>query len=147
MIWQSVPVPPHHDLVLDQVTASAIAVALIQFAKKSKLPWLGWINTNSDRTNRGIAAFAAAISALALHLTWTWNPANWGLSFSGTLSLAGLFQWGGHWIRAFVWQEILYRGAIKNDVAASIVRALSQAQQKPAEQAPAASASPAQGTK
>jgi len=150
MIWQSIPVPPHHDLVLDQVTASAIAVAVIQFAKKSQIPWLSWINTNSDKTNRVIAALAAAISALALHLTWTWNPANWGLAFSGTLSLAGLFQWGGHWIRAFVWQEILYRGAVKNDVAASIAAAVKQAiqqvQQKPAEQSAAAPDVPASAT-
>jgi len=142
MLWQSLPVPPHHDLVLDQVTASAIAVALIQFAKKSKLTWLSWINTNSDKTNRIIALITSALAALALHFTWTWDPAAKQLAFSGVLTLSTISSGLGHWIRAFVWQEILYRGAVKNDVAASITaainKALQEAQPKTPEQAPPA---------
>ena len=104
--------PQGHNLVLDQVTISAIAVWVIEQAKKYDVPGLRWINANTPQVNRAVAAVAAALSASVLH--WTWDPASMSAHFAGVLSVGALFAAGKHWIRSFVWQEILYRGAVRN---------------------------------
>jgi hypothetical protein len=118
-----------HNLIMDQVTTSAIVVYLLQWMKASRWPPLTWVNQNSARW-----LALAASGATALGLQFTWNP-NTRVIALVVPTLAGfllmLVHAGSHWLRAHVFQELIYNGVAKpSTTAAALVSAEASAKTK-----------------
>lgn len=95
-----------NDLVISQVTLSAIAVVVMQWLKKSS--WFPWLTAQSDAANKIVAAFFAAAAAVGIHYTYDASTAT--LTFTG-ISFAALGHALWHWLQSYAVQETIYKGA------------------------------------
>lgn len=95
-----------NDLVISQVTLSAVAVVVMQWLKKAS--WFPWLTEQSDRANKAVAAFMAAIAAVGIHYTYDAPTAT--LTFTG-ISFAALGHGLWHWLQSYAVQETIYKGA------------------------------------
>lgn len=97
-----------NDLVISQVTLSAVAVVVMQWLKKAS--WFPWLTEQSGKLQNIVAAFTAAIVAIGVHYTYD--------SSTATLTITGI-SWGAlghgiwHWLQSYTFQEVIYKGAIK----------------------------------
>lgn len=63
------------------LSTSALTVAIIQWAKNSALPWLGFVNHDSPGVSRTLAWIAAFISGVGIH--YKYDPALGALTITG----------------------------------------------------------------
>lgn len=96
------------DVITSQVTASAVVVMLLQWLKRSK--WMPWLTGETDVLNKAVAALAAAFTAVGIH--YTYDSDLHTLTITG-LTMTAFFHGAWHWLQAFSFQEIIYRGALK----------------------------------
>jgi hypothetical protein len=94
--------------IVSSVTASAMAVAVIQWLKNTK--WVPFINQYSSTLNRVLGWAIAAISAAGLHYNYE--------SATGTLTLTGLTAatlthslW--ETTKSYALQWLIYKGIVK----------------------------------
>lgn len=106
------------DPTTSTITASAMAVAIIQWMKNTKL--IPFMDQHTDAINRLVAWIAATISAFGIHYNYD--------ATAGTLTLTGLTAAGiGHslWevIRSYAFQILIYKGVMKPAAAPATVPA------------------------
>lgn len=94
-----------HDVIGTQVTVSAVAVYLLEKAKKAK--WFPLVQAGSPAVNRVVAVLVALATAAGIHFSFD----------AGTLTVSGLtgenfIHLAGEAIRAFVFQEGIYQTVI-----------------------------------
>ncbi|MGE0363071.1 MAG: hypothetical protein AB7R67_20325 [Vicinamibacterales bacterium] len=93
---------------MESLGIAALIPLLIEWAKKSNLPFLGWVNQGTVLIARALSFVGAA--ATVAGLTWTYTD--------NVLTVANLTAWTA---LLFAWevakqlglQEVIYRGAIK----------------------------------
>jgi hypothetical protein len=126
---------PAASVAVDNVTASALVVALINWAK-IKFPMLV---ANGARLSRWASVVGAAIAAVGVNMVWQHgaNPGEWQITVTG-LTLAGVLTAGWAWVKHFAMQEIIYQGTKKNGAApvpagfgAASVKGVAPSQQTP----------------
>jgi hypothetical protein len=91
-----------------QVTASGIVVWVLQSLKKAN--WFPWITEHSDTVTRIWAVVLAA--ATSAGISYTYDPSAGMLTISGA-TLAGVLSFLWKVVSALVFQELIYRGAVK----------------------------------
>jgi hypothetical protein len=92
-------------IALSQVTVAGIAVALINWLKRSE--YFPWITQEKTNLLRVIAIVTSALGAAGIH--YTWNPEAHILAFH-LPTLAGFVHFVfSHWVPSFVTQEITYQ--------------------------------------
>lgn len=96
------------DIVISQVTLSAVAVVVMQWLKKAK--WFPWLTEQSGKVQNVVAAITAAIVAIGVH--YTYDPLTSTLTVTG-ISWAALGHGAWHWLQSYTFQEVIYKGAIK----------------------------------
>ena len=97
----------------DQLTASAVVVFLMQWAKNAT--WFPFIQKETAALNRIVAVAMAAVSTLGVNYTWVHpSPGVWTITFTG-VTLAGITGAGWAWLKQFAVQELIYRGAVKKN--------------------------------
>jgi len=96
------------DLVISQVTLSAVAVVVMQWLKNAQ--WFPWLTAESSKLQNAFAAFSAALVAVGIHYSYD--------ATAGTLTIVGI-SWASlghglwHWLQSYAFQEVIYKGAIK----------------------------------
>lgn len=95
------------ELMGAQVTASAVIVYLIQLLKGAK--WFPWLDDGAKKVNRFIAIVLAGVGAVGIH---TQFDSEAGILTITGLTVAGIVHGAGEWIRAVVFQELIYRGVV-----------------------------------
>lgn len=88
------------------VVIGYLIVSAIQWAKKQH--WIPMIDFDSARANRVVAALAALAGSLGIHATY--NSAEGSLLITG-LSLGTMLPMAGEWLRQFIVQQLIYKGA------------------------------------
>jgi hypothetical protein len=89
-----------------QITASAMAVFIIQMMKKwSALPW---ITQWTPKMNRTVAIASSFLTAIGVHVAY--SSVEHTLLISG-LSLTGILGMAWVWIKQFALQEYVYQSA------------------------------------
>jgi hypothetical protein len=83
-----------------------MAVVVMQWLKKSS--WFPWLTAESDKANKAVAAFMAAIAAIGIHYTYDASTAT--LTLTG-ISFAALGHGLWHWLQSYAVQETIYKGA------------------------------------
>jgi len=97
----------------DQLTASAVVVFLMQWAKNAT--WFPFIQKETAALNRIVAVAMAAVSTLGVNYTWVHpSPGVWTITFTG-VTLAGITGAAWAWLKQFAVQELIYRGAVKKN--------------------------------
>jgi hypothetical protein len=97
------------DLITTQVVGSGIAVYALQILKGAK--WFPPISEQSQ--NHILRIWSAIVAALtALGIAATFDPTVGVLTITG-LTITSIQHFAGAWIRSFVFQEIIYRTAVK----------------------------------
>ena len=100
------------DLVISQVTLSAVVVVILQHLKSAS--WFPWLTQETEKAKRIVAAFAAALTAIGIH--YNYDATTGTLMFTGiTVAAIGHGIW--HWIQSYAFQEVLYKGAFRGDAA------------------------------
>lgn len=94
------------DLVISQVTLSTVVVVVMEWLKKAS--WFPWLTVQSEKVNKLIAIFLAAITAIGIHYTYDASTAT--LTLTG-ISLAALGHGLWHWLQSYAVQETVYKGA------------------------------------
>jgi hypothetical protein len=94
------------DLVISQVTLSAVSVVVMQWIKGSKL--FPFITATTDKLNKVVAAVLAGVTAIGVHYTYDATTAT--LTVVG-LSWAALGHAAWHWLQSYAFQETIYKGA------------------------------------
>lgn len=97
-----------NDLVISQVTLSAVAVVVMQWLKKAS--WFPWLTEQSGKIQNVVAAFTAAIVAIGVHYTYDSTTAT--LTITG-ISWAALGHGVWHWLQSYTFQETIYQAAFK----------------------------------
>ncbi len=112
-------------IVITHLTTAGIAVAAIQWLKKSR--YFPWITQGKGRLCRLAAILTSAIGAVGIN--YAWNPAGRELVFHIPTFTQGLGI-GIAWAKSFVTQEIIYQGTTKNGISEvlNLLRALASAQ-------------------
>ncbi len=112
-------------IVLSHLTTAGLAVAAIQWLKKSR--YFPWVTQEKTRMMRLVAIVTAAIGTVGIN--YAWQPADRALVFH-IPTLAQAFTLGVAWVKSFITQEIVYQGTAKNGLGEllSLVRALARAQ-------------------
>lgn len=107
---------PTFNAVATQVTLSGIAVALLQWFKKSS--WFPWLTKESAKLNRIVAAVIAALNAIGVHLAWSSGSVagSYSILVSG-LTLTGVATGIWVWLKMFVFQQIIYHSTVKDAAA------------------------------
>ena len=95
----------HQDLVTSQITLSAVVVVVMQWLKNSS--YMPWLNQQSDKANRVVAALLAFVTAIGIHYTYDAGVVT--ITFTVMTVLHGLW----HWLQSLVFQELVYKGVIK----------------------------------
>lgn len=95
-------------LLTNQLGIAALVSLLIEWAKNSRLPWLGWINHRTALISRLLSMIAAAATAAGLAYTFD----------GGVLTVSGITAWSVllffyEAAKQFALQEVAYRGAVK----------------------------------
>jgi hypothetical protein len=86
-----------------------MVVGLLEYLKKKT--WVPFINEHSNTLNRSLSVVGATLTTLGIHLQWNHDLGT--LTISGlTVATIGALAWGA--IKNFAWQEMIYRGIIKN---------------------------------
>jgi len=93
-----------HNVLADQITLAAMAVAFIEWLKGRA--WFPWITAHTDQLNRMLSAFLAAGAAVGI--TVSWDPEAHALTIAG-LTLIGILTAGYAWLKQFIFQELTYR--------------------------------------
>lgn len=96
------------DLVVSQVTLSAVVVVIIQWLKNS--PWFPWLNAQSEKAKHVAAVLGALLTAVGVH--YTYDASIGTLTITG-LTLAGVGHGAWHVLQSYAFQETLYKGAFK----------------------------------
>ncbi len=96
-------------IVLSHLTTAGLAVAAIQWLKKSK--YFPWITQEKTRMMRLVAIVTAAIGTVGIN--YAWQPADRALVFH-IPTLVQAFSLGVAWVKSFITQEIVYQGTAKN---------------------------------
>jgi hypothetical protein len=95
-----------NDLVISQVTLSTVVVVVMEWLKKAQ--WFPWISAQSDKVNKALGAFLAAVTAVGIHYTYDASTAT--LTFTG-ISFGALGHAFWHWLQSYAVQETVYKGA------------------------------------
>lgn len=101
------PVTAFHEPLSTKVTASAVTVYVLELIKKWKA--LPWITSHTKYINRAASVLAAGAGAIGIHSTF--DHASGTLIISG-LSLATVIGGAWAWLQQFVFNEIIYQGAV-----------------------------------
>src|SRR5438445_27836 len=96
---------------VDQITASAVSVFVLQLIKKSKA--IPWISSETPKLNRAIALILAGITALGIH--YTYDATAGTLVISG-LTLGGVLHASWHYLQSIAVQEGFYQAAVNKGV-------------------------------
>lgn len=96
------------NLILSQITGSALVVLLIQKLKSAK--WVPFISQKSDGLNRLLAALGAMLSSIGVHATF--DHSSGVLTITG-LTLMGILTGIWHWGNSLALQELMYRGTVR----------------------------------
>jgi hypothetical protein len=112
-------------IVLSHLTTAGLAVALIQWLKKSR--YFPWITQEKTRVMRLVAIVTAGLGTVGIN--YAWNAAGRELSFH-IPTFVEAFSLGIAWAKSFITQEIVYRGTAKNGLGELLilVRAIAKAQ-------------------
>jgi hypothetical protein len=112
-------------IVLSHLTTAGVAVAAIQWLKKSR--YFPWITQEKTRVMRFVAIVTAGLGTIGIN--YAWNPADRALSFH-IPTFVEAFSLGVAWAKSFITQEIVYRGTAKNGLGELLilVRAIAKAQ-------------------
>ncbi len=95
------------NIAMTQFTSSAVVVYVMQKLKNAS--WFPLIQEGKTLINRVISIGSAA--AIALGVSYTWNPQTRGLLFTiPTLSVAAIGFW--HWLNQYALNEMLYRATV-----------------------------------
>ena len=92
------------NVVMSQVTAAGIGVALIQWFKNS--PYFPWFTKEKTNLLRVAAVITSGLTTIGIH--YTWNPEARQLAFS-IPTIGGLAAFAWEWVKSFVVQEITYQ--------------------------------------
>lgn len=92
------------NIVLTQFTVSTVIVFVLQALKKWK--YFPWLNEQSKRVTRVVAAIASAAAGVGIHAQW--NHAAGVLTISG-LSLTAVVSFLWIWLKSHAMQEGIYR--------------------------------------
>ncbi len=96
------------DLVTSQVTASAVVVMILQWLKRSN--YFPWLSGETETLNKAVAAIAAAFTAVGIH--YSYDADLHTITITG-ITLTAFVHGAWHWLQAFSFQELIYRGALK----------------------------------
>lgn len=96
------------DPVLDQLTASAVVVMLMQWFKDTK--WVPFLDAHTDVLNRAAAFIMAAVAAFGVHIEYDHVA---GTALISGLGLASMAHGLWHWLTSVAVQELIYKGVIK----------------------------------
>jgi hypothetical protein len=106
----------------DQLTAAFVSSWVIQQAKKTNLPGLGWINAHSVWVNRALSVGFAIATTSGIHAFWRGNHTGDGGTFVLALADGWRTELGSAvWktISSFVLQQGIYQGILKHESGAS----------------------------
>lgn len=115
------------NIVITQVTTSAIVVAAIQWLKSSR--FFPWITKESGAMSRFVSALLAAGAAVGIHTTW--DPSAHALTITG-LTAFGIALATWEWAKSFVLNELIYRSTVKPQKADPPIVVVNQPAQPPA---------------
>jgi len=101
------------NVVMTQVTLSAVTVAVINWLKAS--PYFPWITKEKVALVRVLSVLGAALTSVGI--AWVWDPAAHSLTITG-LSLAAIGAFGYAALKSFVMNEVLYNATRKPSAAA-----------------------------
>ena len=104
--------PPPGDPLSWQLTLAAVSTYLVQYLKRST--WFPVYASSSVMAQRVVSAFVAACAAVGIHMQFD--------STAGTLAVTGLtvatiWHLGGQVMQQYVFQHVMYVGAVKPDAA------------------------------
>lgn len=105
----------------DQILINILTVWIIQVMKRSKAPFLAWINKDSAGVNKIVATVGALLTTAGI--TFAWLPE------SGTLTITGLTVGGFatlllEVLKNYAFQHVIYKSAFKTpDVLGQIMSA------------------------
>lgn len=96
----------------DQIFINILTVWIIQFLKKSKAPFLSWINHDSSSVNKVVATVGALLTTAGITFAW--------LPDSGTLTITGLTAQGFatllfEVLKNYAFQHVIYKSTFKPD--------------------------------
>jgi hypothetical protein len=98
------------DLVISQVTLSAVVVVVLQWLKKAS--WFPWLTAEGEKAKHAFAVLAAALTAIGIH--YNYDAATGTLMITGiTVAAIGHGLW--HWLQSYAFQEVLYKGVFRSD--------------------------------
>ena len=98
--------------LLSTITASSMAVAIIQWLKNTKL--VPFMNQNSAGLNRFVGWFAAFVSGAGLH--YHYEASTGTLTLTG-LTAAAIVHTGWDTVQSYAAQWLIYRGIVKQPAA------------------------------
>ena len=105
-----------------QMVWSGFVVTVLGYLKKSNLPALSWVNSNTWRVNRTLAVVSSAVVALGIHWNYSYDVAEHGgrllleiTCLNPSCILEHLKDWGV----SYMFQQMGYRmtalDAVKED--------------------------------
>jgi hypothetical protein len=97
------------DLVVSQVTLSAVVVVVLQWLKRS--PWFPWLTDRTEKAKHVAAVLGAAATAVGVH--YTYDASIGTLTITG-VTLAGIGHGAWHWLQSYAFQESLYKGVFRD---------------------------------
>lgn len=98
----------HESILAGQITASAVLIWLMQLGKR--VPWLP-ITHDTTKLNRIVAMVGSGLVAIGVHSTYSWNPLTRELAFAAHIPTFTVLLLGSmHWIRSYVFTEVMYQG-------------------------------------
>lgn len=99
------------NVVMSQVTAAGVGVALIQWFKNS--PYFPWITKEKANLLRVAAVITSGLATIGI--SYTWNPEGRQLIFH-IPTIGGIAAFGWEWIKSFVFQEITYQATAAKQI-------------------------------
>lgn len=96
------------NLVLNQVTSSAVVILLINKLKSSS--WFPSITKGTDELNRVLAVLFAGLGAIGVHTSF--DHAAGILTITG-LTTTGILTGLWHWVTSYATQELAYQATKK----------------------------------
>lgn len=100
------------DHLLTQIVIAYLATHLIEFIKGSAS--VPWVTKTTDRVNKAIGAFLAALTVVGIAVVTTWDASTgtFTLVVSG-LSATSVLTFIWHWLEQFILQQSAYKLIVK----------------------------------
>jgi membrane-associated HD superfamily phosphohydrolase len=96
------------EMLSSQIGAAGLSVYAIQWLKNTNK--IAWVGAGTDKLNRVLSALLAALSVVGVSVQFDQTAGV--LTISG-LTVASVVALGWNWVTQFVFQEVIYRSAVK----------------------------------